>query len=320
MNRTIDAYAAGLLDGEGCIGIAKSRRGTAYSVRVDFGMTQKAAAVLHRMAKEYGGLVRNGRLATEQWDAVLTWKLHGQEATAFLREVIDHLVLKRQQAELAIRVQEIRDGLPQTADGRGWWTPEATEECARIQQQMMKLNRKGPSSPATKSSGGRPAARLVGATWMSLQPDLFSDSGFTPYSATLPAWGMTRSGVLFELPTPALPTSGRESSSLPTPTAGDGTKASTNPETSARRRAKGQQPFLTDIVQTDLLPTPRATRGGSATETVNLLPTPTVMDMGSRYTPDEREAWKAKQREAHRNGNGHGASLTQEALSIVMED
>ena len=47
-----------------------------------------------------------------------------------------------------------------------------------------------------------------------------------------------------------------------------------------------------------------------------LLPTPTVMDMGSNYTPEEWEAWKLKQKEAHRNGNGHGASLTQEALSI----
>jgi len=45
-----------------------------------------------------------------------------------------------------------------------------------------------------------------------------------------------------------------------------------------------------------------------------LLPTPTVMDMGSNYTPEEWEAWKLKQKEAHRNGNGHGASLTQEAL------
>ena len=48
-----------------------------------------------------------------------------------------------------------------------------------------------------------------------------------------------------------------------------------------------------------------------------LLPTPTVMDMGSNYTPEEWEAWKLKQKEAHRNGNGHGASLTQEALSLL---
>ena len=37
---------------------------------------------------------------------------------------------------------------------------------------------------------------------------------------TLPAWGMTRGGVLFERPTPARLTAGRDSSSLlPTPVA-----------------------------------------------------------------------------------------------------
>jgi hypothetical protein len=47
-----------------------------------------------------------------------------------------------------------------------------------------------------------------------------------------------------------------------------------------------------------------------------LLPTPTVMDMGSNYTPEEWEAWKAKQRETHRNGNGRGPSLTQELIGV----
>jgi DNA (cytosine-5)-methyltransferase 1 len=40
------------------------------------------------------------------------------------------------------------------------------------------------------------------------------------------------------------------------------------------------------------------------------------MDMGSNYTPEEWQAWKDKQRAAHNNGNGHGASLTQEALTF----
>jgi hypothetical protein len=60
---------------------------------------------------------------------------------------------------------------------------------------------------------------------------------------------------------------------LPTPVADDGRKASSNPETNQRRIDKGQQPYLTDIVQTTwrvteegneppLLPTPRAMSGG----------------------------------------------------------
>lgn len=63
------------------------------------------------------------------------------------------------------------------------------------------------------------------------------------------------------------------------------------------------------------LPTPERLTVEPASS--SLFPTPTVMDMGSNYTPEEWEAWKAKQREAHRNGNGHGASLTQEAMSLL---
>lgn len=46
-----------------------------------------------------------------------------------------------------------------------------------------------------------------------------------------------------------------------------------------------------------------------------LLPTPTVMDMGNNKTPQEWETWKTEQRAAHNNGNGHGESLTQAAMS-----
>lgn len=86
---------------------------------------------------------------------------------------------------------------------------------------------------------------------------------------TLPRSGMTRDGLLYELPTPALPTVAPASSSSAGPTE-----------------------------QT-------------------LLPTPTVMDMGANYTPQEWEAWKARQKATHANGNGHGASLTQEAISLL---
>jgi hypothetical protein len=125
---------------------------------------------------------------------------------------------------------------------------------------------------------------------------------------------------------------------LPTPTTADGLKMSSNPATSQRRREKGNQVSLTDLVQTEmlpkgqehwLLPTPLTTDYNTPASEwgkedrlqlrdINvLLPTPAVMDMGSNYTPEEWQAWKDKQRAAHNNGNGHGASLTQEALSLL---
>ena len=43
----------------------------------------------------------------------------------------------------------------------------------------------------------------------------------------------------------------------------------------------------------------------------DLLPTPTVVDMGWGRTPESWEAWRAGQRARHGNGNGHGQSLYQ---------
>lgn len=75
---------------------------------------------------------------------------------------------------------------------------------------------------------------------------------------SLPAWGITLDGVLFELPTPA----------------------------------------------------PLTAEPGCS-----LLPTPTVVDMGSNKTAQEWQAWTDFMRERHSNGNGR--SLTQEAIRLL---
>jgi hypothetical protein len=151
-------------------------------------------------------------------------------------------------------------------------------------------------------------------------------------SPTFPEWGMTHGGELYELPTPERPTVAPASSSLPTPNARDW-----------KEQTLGWQHRRDGVIQEDLLPRALTalmyetgallptsvadhSRGLAQPGTdfqslpnvaMSLLPTPTVMDMGSNYTPEEWEAWKAKQQAAHQNGNGHGASLTQEAISLL---
>lgn len=79
-----------------------------------------------------------------------------------------------------------------------------------------------------------------------------------------------------------------------------------------------------------LLPTPRATDGakggpnqrGSSGDLMlpsavaKLLPTPAVNDMGAGKTPEDWDAWTARMKAEHDNGNGHGASLSIEALRL----
>ena len=48
-----------------------------------------------------------------------------------------------------------------------------------------------------------------------------------------------------------------------------------------------------------------------------LLPTPVVNDMGKAYTPEAWDEWTARLKASHGNGNGHGASLSIEALRLL---
>jgi hypothetical protein len=130
-------------------------------------------------------------------------------------------------------------------------------------------------------------------------------------SPTLPAWGGMRGGELFEHPTPERPTvapdcsSSSEMATLRTPNAGLGERGR---DGLIHKKNPRQQLDLNNQLATLLMPAPKLA--------IDLLPTPTVMDMGSNYTPEEWAAWKAKQKAAHNNGNGHGASLTQELIGV----
>lgn len=115
---------------------------------------------------------------------------------------------------------------------------------------------------------------------------------------------MTRDGVLFELPTPELPTVESASSSLlPTPTAQqDGSASDLNKRQARVNAAKAKHGRIF---------------GKTLEVSVALLPTPVVNDMGAGKTPDERDAWTERMRAEHGNGNGHGKSLEIEAQRLL---
>lgn len=225
-HRLTDAYVAGLIDGEGCIGVAEAHSGRKgyFAARVDIGMTTKARALLEMMKAQYGGTVSVHRAKTERWEAAERWTVMGSAAAEFLRRVSPFLRLKSEQAQIALKVEEIRAGLPMTPTGRARWTDEARARCAALKTRIHELNRKGPSTdhPQPMPAGARPIARLVAGEWVTNQSDLLSDLGWAPFSGTLPRSGMTRAGVLYELPMWAPRTGGTGSSSsplLPTPVA-----------------------------------------------------------------------------------------------------
>lgn len=104
-----DIYAAGFFDGEGCIQIARMRRKgkhDVYALRVS--ANQRDARPLLLFAEHYGGKVRkHERTRFGQCD-MWRWLVSSAKAEAFLLRVLPYLVVKKDQAELALEFQARR--------------------------------------------------------------------------------------------------------------------------------------------------------------------------------------------------------------------
>jgi hypothetical protein len=191
---TIDAYAAGLVDGEGCIYVTNSaRKGPArrsYSIVVEIGMSVKAVSLLRIMRREYGGVIKLSRPATERWSEARAWVVSGVKAEAMLLRILPHLLLKKDQAQVALRVMEIRRSLIPEGGRTARWTDAAADRCEAARLSIQEMNRKGPDpeEPA-KPLPGRFVARRVGSQWVTNQATLFSDTGWEPFSGPWPTSG-----------------------------------------------------------------------------------------------------------------------------------
>lgn len=233
------AYVAGLIDGDGSVGVACQKRGSqqdrwSYYASVTIGMTEPGKPILEWIHQEWGGSLHPHKVAGERECPAWQWRVSGDKAVAILRMLLPHLKLKAPQARLALEVERIRSSLPRTNNGGAAWTPQSRAECERIKQKVHGLNAKGPGAKRAEDSflPVRPIAEWNPLTqlWETDQMDLFSGRR-EPYSLPWPTSGMTRSGRLLPLPMSAHPTAGKESLSspvLPTPRATDGTKGGPN--------------------------------------------------------------------------------------------
>ena len=269
MSRVTPAYAAGLLDGEGCVGCDRNRT---IEIRIDIGMTKKALPILKRMEAEYGGKVRKVREATDRWEEAHCWNVNGQEAAVFLRLVEPFVILKEEQVRLALEIQELRDSQPQTATGREQWSEEAMARSLEMADRIKELNRKGPS-PKTRGGTDIPIAWRAAGKWRSMQGSLLADLHSEEFSGTFPKWGSMSGGVLFERRTPEPRIVANVFSSLLMRDAPPGTtprgKMFSTPDTAPEAPNSGSNR--------------RSHPSGLGNQAVALYPTPTVDDEGNPY-------------------------------------
>jgi len=101
--RKIDlAYLAGILDGEGCVHIAKEKRKQSfvYKLRVQVSMVDKVPPMLAH--NTFGGYLRL-RDRNAKWKPLWEWQVKSNNAVTCLKVLLPYLRTKRVEAELALK-------------------------------------------------------------------------------------------------------------------------------------------------------------------------------------------------------------------------
>lgn len=135
--RDILSYAAGIIDGEGCIGIhkhGKHKGGTViYGVRVIVGNTDRR--LVEFLKDNFGGSFSKRKVVGNRKKAY-AWELSSNLAANFLRIIYPYLLLKQKQAKICIDFQ-----------GNGIPMRKATEKEKNIRNKMIfkisLLNKRG---------------------------------------------------------------------------------------------------------------------------------------------------------------------------------
>lgn len=102
-------WAAGFIDGEGCIGLSRQKQpasAVGYYYKVTLQVGQKARKPLDFLSDLFGGTVRQNP------SGYYYWMLSSRKAVAALVEIEPFLVFKNSQAKIVIEFQGRRGVLP----------------------------------------------------------------------------------------------------------------------------------------------------------------------------------------------------------------
>jgi hypothetical protein len=105
MKRVSWKYLAGLIDGEGCIDLATTKVGDQFYIqpRLRIAMADVAAFLLEDCQLNFGGHLEKRESKNEKWQSSTGWTVSGyKQACPLLRNVVNHLILKREQARLCL--------------------------------------------------------------------------------------------------------------------------------------------------------------------------------------------------------------------------
>ena len=142
MKRTDLAYVAGIIDGEGYIGL--TRQGKSRSIRLTVSVDNTNEWLIQWLHFAFGGSIYLRHRRKENWKPQWSWIITCLRASDFLKLVYPFLRIKKPQAEIAIKFQEAR---------RGHYMTDEERVIAEAKRIIMKgLNQRGIGSAVEPSS------------------------------------------------------------------------------------------------------------------------------------------------------------------------
>lgn len=144
------AYVAGVIDGEGYIGVAKTKqtgsmRSTRYAGVLIVGNTSRR--LIQELVAVFGIGSISYRRGSERKKGFFLWAIQSRNARDVLVRVRPYLVVKRAQADLVIEFvdgfESFKGGRPGKFGGQTVSEPEIARR-ARIYEELRQLNRVGP--------------------------------------------------------------------------------------------------------------------------------------------------------------------------------
>jgi len=130
------AYAAGIVDGEGCIRINKQGKSGNHAIRVQ--ITNTKHVLVSQFQEWFGGniTVNEASRYNPRANTSYVWEVSAKRAADVLSAIGPYLKLKKEQADVALQLQDTKRN-----------TNIVSEELYRIREElflkMRELNRKG---------------------------------------------------------------------------------------------------------------------------------------------------------------------------------
>ena len=131
------AWAAGLIDGEGCISIKRRKTKEGWrcdTLTVTLGMTDKKAIQRLKEITQVGSIRFLPAKPEKGWRAQYIWSCASGKAASVLRLCLPWLITKKEQAFIALAFRELQERTHQGGGGRkGGSLPRSASENAKRQ-------------------------------------------------------------------------------------------------------------------------------------------------------------------------------------------